>query len=71
MVDLALTAEELAVVGAGNADDVRLTRSLSLRYPEDFPARIFEANGLDATAKRWRSLAGQDARSNRKELAIA
>jgi type IV secretion system protein VirB4 len=71
MVDLALTDEELAVVGAGSADDVRLTRSLSLRYPDDFPARIFEANGLDAAATRWRALAGRDTRSTREELAIA
>ena len=71
MLDLALTNEELAVVGAGSADDVRLTRSLNLRYPDDLPARIFEANGLEAAANRWRAFAGPGARPNREELAIA
>jgi type IV secretion system protein VirB4 len=71
MIDLALTEEELAVVGAGSPDDVRLTRSLKLQYPSDFPARVFEMSGLDATAHRWRSLAGNTSRSEREELAIA
>jgi hypothetical protein len=71
MIDLALTPEELAVVGAGGPDDVRLTRSLTLQHPTDFPARIFEINGLDDAAQRWRHLSGQESRSHRKDLAIA
>ena len=71
MIDLALTPEELAVVGAGGPDDVRLTRSLNLQYPNDFPARVFEINGLDDAGRRWRTLSGQESRSDRKDLAIA
>jgi type IV secretion system protein VirB4 len=71
MIDLALTPEELAVVGAGGPDDVRLTRSLNLQYPSDFPARVFEINGLDDAARRWRNFLGQESRSDRKDLAIA
>ena len=54
MIDLTLTAEELVVLGAGSADDLRLTRSLKAQHPRDYPAYIFEVSGLDAAAKRWR-----------------
>jgi type IV secretion system protein VirB4 len=57
MIDLALTQEELAVVGAGSMDDVRLTRSLTLRHTDDYPARVFETYGLNAAARNWRELA--------------
>jgi type IV secretion system protein VirB4 len=57
MIDLALTQEELAVVGAGSMDDVRLTRSLQLQHPDDYPARVLETYGLNAAAQQWRELA--------------
>jgi type IV secretory pathway VirB4 component len=74
MIDLALTPEELAVVGAGSADDIALTRTLQARYSESWPAELFRLRGMDAAAERWRSLdrvlnAAQRARA--PELAIA
>jgi type IV secretion system protein VirB4 len=59
MIDLALGPEELAVVGAGSPDDVRLTRLLKQQFPDDYPARIFETGGFEQAARRWRELAGQ------------
>jgi type IV secretion/conjugal transfer VirB4 family ATPase len=71
LVDLALTPEDLVAVGAGTTDDVRLTRSLRAQYPADFPARVFEANGQDAAAQRWRDLAAAEVGRTRHRSPMA
>jgi len=72
MIDLALTTEELAVVGAGSADDIALTRLLQARYPDTWPAEVFRLRDLDGTAQRWASLSSNiRSDATRRELAIA
>lgn len=72
MIDLALTPEELAVVGAGSADDIALTRSLQARYPRTWQAELLRLRGLDVAAERWRSLDGAlEIAPRTRELAIA
>jgi len=72
MIDLALTPEELAVVGAGSADDIALTRLLQARYPDTWPAEVFRLRDLDGTAQRWASLSSNIRNdATRRELAIA
>ncbi len=72
MIDLALTAEELAVVGAGSADDIALTRSLQARYPHSWPAEVFHIRDLDIAAQRWETLSSNiPAKAAPRELAIA
>jgi len=72
MIDLALTPEELAVVGAGSADDIALTRTLQARHPASWQAELFLLRGLDVAADRWRSLDRVDESAPRaRELAIA
>jgi hypothetical protein len=72
MIDLALTPEELAVVGAGSADDIALTRTLQARHPASWQAELFRLRGLDVAADRWRSLDRVvESAPRARELAIA
>lgn len=72
MIDLALTAAELAVFGGGGDDAIKLTRTLNAEYPNGFPAEIFRAHGLERWAKRWLELDAQQRQSARsRELSVA